>query len=66
MAKTTYNYAYRKGRKICHHGIAGDLPRRNPRRERLGGEPMGDGKANTRSNALDTENRQAMTRGYYA
>ena len=66
--RDTYNYTYRRGRKVSHRGITTDPTRRERehQRARPGGKLTVDGRAKTRAGALRVERRQTKTRGYHA
>ncbi len=68
MARNTYNYTFRVGRKISHRGITKDPARRERehRRVRPGGKLTVDGPPKTRDEALRAEKRQSRTTGYWA
>ena len=68
MARSTYNYTFRVGRRVSHRGITNDPSRRE--REHRQFRPKGkltvDGRAKTRAGALRVERGQSKTRGYHA
>ena len=66
--RDTYNYTYRRGRKVSHRGITNDPVRREREHQRAwpGGKLTVDGRAKTRAGARRVENGQTMTRGYHA
>ena len=66
--RDTYNYTYRRGRKVSHRGITTDPARRERehQRARPGGKLTVDGRAKTRAGALRAERKQTKTRGYHA
>ena len=68
VARNTYNYTYRVGRRIAHRGITNNPARRERehQRARPGGRLTVDSRAKTRAGARRTERGQTRTRGYYA
>ena len=68
MARRTYNYTFRVGRKVSHRGITNDPARRERehQRARRNGKLTVDGRAKTRAGALRIERAQTKTRGYHA
>ena len=68
MARSTYNYTFRVGRRISHRGITNNPARRQAehRRARPGGKLTVDGRAKTRFGARRVERRLSKTVGYHA
>lgn len=68
MARSTYNYTFRVGRRISHRGITNDPSRREREHQRFrpNGKLTVDGRAKTRAGALRVERGQSKTRGYHA
>ena len=68
MARDTYNYTYRVGRKVSHRGITNNPARREREHQRMrpGGKLTVSGRAKTRTGARSVESRQTKIRGYYA
>lgn len=68
MARSTYNYTFRVGRRISHRGITNDPSRREREHQRVrpGGKLTVDGRAKTRFGARRVERRQTKTVGYHA
>ena len=66
--RSTYNYAFRVGRKVSHRGITNNPSRREREHQRVrpGGKLTVTGRAKTRAGALRTERRQNKTLGYHA
>lgn len=68
MARSTYNYTFRVGRRVSHRGITNNPARRQAehRRARGGGKLTVNGRAKTRAGALRIERGQSKTVGYHA
>ena len=66
--RDTYNYTYRRGRKVSHRGITNNPSRREREHQaaRPGGKLTVDGRAKTRAGALRVERGQTKTRGYHS
>ena len=64
----TYDYTYRRGRKVSHRGITNNPTRRERehQRARPDGKLTVDGRAKTHVGAQRVERSQTKMRGYHA